>query len=133
MSKSLIFSSNKLKNIKNSVIPGELLTNPIKILNIPNIITTTPNPANLSEITNYDTILHFRQFSSNLYTKTAKTSARTSPNEYTQNQENSITPANYSAASLFHAKLVPLVIRNRATNKLESLFETSSVSLNTMD
>jgi hypothetical protein len=114
-------------------MPGELLTNPTKTLNIPNITTTTPNPANLSEITSYNTIPRFRQFSSNLHAKTAKTSARTSLDEYTQNQENSITPANHSAASPFHAKLVPLVIRNRATNKLESLFETSSVSLNTID
>jgi hypothetical protein len=60
MSKSPIFSSNKLKNIKNSVIPGELLTNPTKTLNIPNIITTTPNLANSSEITSYDIILCFR-------------------------------------------------------------------------
>jgi hypothetical protein len=42
-------------------MPGELLTNPIKTLNIPNTITTTPNPANLSEITSYDTIPRFRQ------------------------------------------------------------------------
>jgi hypothetical protein len=34
---------------------------------------------------------------------------------------------------LFHAKLILLVIRSRATNKLESLFEASSVSLNTID
>jgi hypothetical protein len=34
---------------------------------------------------------------------------------------------------LVHAKLVPLVIRSRATNKLESSFEASSVSLNTTD
>jgi hypothetical protein len=115
------------------VIPGELLTNPTKILNIPNTITTTLNLANLSEITSYDIILRFRQFSSNLYAKTAKASARTSLDEYTQNQENSITPTNHSAASLFHAKLVLLVIRSRATNKLESLFEASSVSLNTTD
>jgi hypothetical protein len=133
MSKSLIFSSNKLKNIKNSVIPGELLTNPTKTLNIPNITTITLNPANSSEITSYDIILCFRQFSSNLYAKTAKASARTSLDEYTQNQENSITPANHNVASLFHAKLVLLVIRNRATNKLESLFEASSASLNTTD
>jgi hypothetical protein len=133
MSKSLIFSSNKLKNIKNSVMPGELLTNPTKTLNTPNTITTTPNPANSSEITSYDTIPRFRQFSSNLYAKTAKASARTSPDEYTQNQENSTTPANHSAASLFHAKLVPLVIRSQATNKLESLFEASLVSLNITD
>jgi hypothetical protein len=83
MSKSLIFSSNKLKNIKNSVIPRELLTNPTKTLNISNIITTTPNLANLSEITSYDIILCFQQFSSNLHAKTAKASARTSPDEYT--------------------------------------------------
>jgi hypothetical protein len=114
-------------------MPGELLTNPTKTLNTPNTTTTTPNPANLSEITSYDIILRFRQFSSNLHAKTTKTSAWTSPNEYTQNQENSTTPANYNAASPFHAKLVPLVIRSRATNKLESLFETSSVSLNTTD
>jgi hypothetical protein len=133
MSKSLIFSSNKLKNIKNLVIPGELLTNPTKTLNIPNTITTTPNPANLLEITSYNIIPCFQQFSSNLYTKTAKASVRTSLDEYTQNQENSITPANHSVASLFYAKLVPLVIRSRATNKLESLFESSSVSLNTID
>jgi hypothetical protein len=133
MSKSPIFSSNKLKNIKNSVIPGELLINPTKILNIPNIITTTPNPANSLEITSYDIILRFRQFSSNLHAKTAKASAWTSPDEYTQNQENSITPANYNAASPFHAKLVLLVIRSQATNKLESSFEASSVSLNTTD
>jgi hypothetical protein len=133
MSKSSIFSSNKLKNIKNLVMPGELLTNPTKTLNTPNTITTTPNPANSSEITSYDTIPRFRQFSSNLHAKTAKASAWTSLDEYTQNQENSTTPANYSAASLFHAKLVPLVIRSRATNKLESLFEASSVSLNTTD
>jgi hypothetical protein len=133
ISKSSIFSSNKLKNIKNSVIPGELLTNPTKTLNTPNTTTTTPNPANSSEITSYDIILRFRQFSSNLHAKTTKASARISLDEYTQNQENSITPDNYSAASLFHAKLVPLVIRSRATNKLESLFEASSVSLNTTD
>jgi hypothetical protein len=60
ISKSLIFSSNKLKNIKNSVIPGELLTNPTKTLNIPNITITIPNPANLSEITSYDIIPCFR-------------------------------------------------------------------------
>jgi hypothetical protein len=110
-----------------------LLINPTKTLNTPNTITTTPNPANLSEITSYDIILCFRQFSSNLYAKTAKASVRTSLDKYTQNQENSITPANYNIASLFHAKLVPLVIRSRATNKLESLFETSSAFLNTMD
>jgi hypothetical protein len=133
MSKSPIFSSNKLKNIKNLVIPGELLTNPIKTLNIPNTTTTTLNLINLSEITSYNTILCFRQFSSNLYAKTAKTSAWTSLDEYTQNQENSITPTNYSATSLFHAKLVLLVIRSRATNKLESLFEASSVFLNITD
>jgi hypothetical protein len=133
MSKSPIFSSNKLKNIKNLVIPGELLTNPTKTLNTPNTTTTTPNPANLSEITSYDIILYFRQFSSNLYAKIAKASAWTSLNEYTQNQENSITPTNHSAASPFHAKLVPLVIRSQATNKLELLFETSSISLNTTD
>jgi hypothetical protein len=133
ISKSLIFSTNKLKNIKNSVIPGELLTNPTKTLNIPNIITTTPNPANLLEITSYDIILCFRQFSSNLHAKTGKTSAWTSPDEYTQNQENSTTPANHNTTSLFHAKLVPLVIRSRATNKLESLFETSLALLNNMD
>jgi hypothetical protein len=133
MSKSPIFSSNKLKNIKNSVMPGELLTNPTKTLNTPNTTTTTPNPANLSEITSYDIILCFRQFSSNLHAKTTKASARTSPDEYTQNQENSTTPTNHNAASLFHAKLVLLVIRSRATNKLESLFEASSVSLNTTD
>jgi hypothetical protein len=133
MLKSLIFSSNKLKNIKNSVIPGELLTNPTKTLNIPNIITTIPNLANLLEIISYDIILCFRQFSSNLYAKTAKASAWTSLDEYTQNQENSITLANYNAASPFHAKLVLLVIRSRATNKLESLFEASSVSLNITD
>jgi hypothetical protein len=115
------------------IIPGELLTNPIKTLNISNIITTTLNPANLSEITSYNTIPRFRQFSSNLHAKTAKASARTSPNEYTQNQENSTTPANYNAASLFHAKLVLLVIRSQATNKLELLFEASLVSLNTTD
>jgi hypothetical protein len=133
MSKSSIFSSNKLKNIKNLVIPGELLTNPTKTLNIPNIIITTPNPANSSEITSYNIIPRFQQFSSNLHAKTAKASVWTSLDEYTQNQENSITPANHSAASPFHAKLVLLVIRSRATNKLESLFETSSVSLNTTD
>jgi hypothetical protein len=133
MSKSPIFSSNKLKNIKNSVIPGELLTNPTKTLNIPNTITTTLNLANLSEITSYDIIPCFRQFSSNLYAKTAKANAWTSLDEYTQNQENSITPANHNAASPFHAKLILLVIRSRATNKLESLFETSLVSLNTID
>jgi hypothetical protein len=133
MSKSPIFSSNKLKNIKNSVMPGELLTNPTKTLNTPNTTTITPNLANSSEITSYDTIPRFRQFSSNLHAKTAKASARTSLDEYTQNQENSTTPANYNAASPFHAKLVLLVIRSRATNKLESLFETSLVSLNTMD
>jgi hypothetical protein len=60
MSKSPIFSSNKLKNIKNSVIPGELLTNPTKTLNIPNTTITTLNPVNLSEITSYDIILRFR-------------------------------------------------------------------------
>jgi hypothetical protein len=114
-------------------MPGELLTNPTTTLNTPNIITTTPNPANSSEITSYDIILCFRQFSSNLHAKTAKASARTSLDKYTQNQENSITPANHSVASLFHAKLVPLVIRSRATNKLESSFEASSVSLNIMD
>jgi hypothetical protein len=114
-------------------MPGELLTNPTKILNTPNTTTTTPNPANSSEITSYDIILCFRQFSSNLYAKTAKASARTSPDEYTQNQENSTTPANHNATSLFHAKLVLLVIRSRATNKLESLFEASSASLNTID
>jgi hypothetical protein len=133
MSKSPIFSSNKLKNIKNSVIPGELLTNPTKTLNIPNIITTTPNLANSSEITSYDIIPCFRQFSSNLHAKTAKASAWTSLDEYIQNQENSITPANYNVTSLFHTKLVLLVIRSRATNKLESLFEASLVSLNTTD
>jgi hypothetical protein len=114
-------------------MPGELLTNPTKTLNTPNTTTTTPNPANSSEITSYNTIPRFRQFSNNLYAKTTKANAWTSPDEYTQNQENSITPANYNAASLFHAKLVPLVIRSRATNKLESLFETSLVSLNTID
>jgi hypothetical protein len=114
-------------------MPGELLMNPTKTLNIPNTTTTTPNPANSSEITSYNTIPRFRQFSNNLYAKTAKASARTSPDEYTQNQENSTTPANHSVASPFHAKLVPLVIRSRATNKLESLFEASSVSLNTTD
>jgi hypothetical protein len=114
-------------------MPGELLINPTKTLNTPNITTTTPNPANLSEITSYDIILCFRQFSSNLHAKTAKANAWTSLDEYTQNQENSITPANHSAASPFHAKLVPLVIRSRATNKLESLFEASLVSLNTTD
>jgi hypothetical protein len=133
MSKSLIFSSNKLKNIKNSVMPGELLTNPTKTLNTLNITTTTPNLANSSEITSYDIIPRFRQFSSNLHAKTAKTSARTSLDEYTQNQENSTTPANHSATSPFHAKLILLVIRSRATNKLESLFEASLVSLNTTD
>jgi hypothetical protein len=110
-----------------------LLTNPTKSLNISNTITTTLNLANLSEITSYDIIPRFRQFSSNLHAKTAKASARTSPDEYTQNQENSTTPANHNAASPFYAKLVPLVIRSRATNKLESLFEASSVSLNTTD
>jgi hypothetical protein len=114
-------------------MPGELLTNPTKTLNTPNTTTTTPNPANLLEITSYDIILCFRQFSNNLYAKTAKTSAWTSLDEYTQNQENSTTPANHSAASPFHAKLVLLVIRSRATNKLESLFETSLASLNIMD
>jgi hypothetical protein len=133
MSKSLIFSSNKLKNIKNSVMPGELLTNPTKTLNIPNTTTTIPNPANSSEITSYDIILCFRQFSSNLHAKTAKASARTSPDEYTQNQENSTIPINHNATSLFHAKLVLLVIRSRATNKLELLFEASLVSLNTIN
>jgi hypothetical protein len=133
MSKSPIFSSNKLKNIKNSVMPGELLTNPIKTLNTLNIITTTPNLANLLEITSYDIIPCFRQFSSNLYAKTGKASAWTSLDEYTQNQENSITPANYNITSLFHAKLVLLVIRSRATNKLESSFETSSALLNNTD
>jgi hypothetical protein len=111
-------------------MPRELLTNPTKILNIPNTTTTTSNLVNSSEITSYNIIPRFRQFSSNLHAKTAKASARTSPNEYTQNQENSTTPTNYSAASPFYAKLVPLVIRSRATNKLESLFETSLVSLN---
>jgi hypothetical protein len=133
ISKSLIFSFNKLKNIKNLVIPRELLINPTKTLNTPNIITTTPNPANSSEITSYNIILCFRQFSSNLHAKTTKANTWTSLNKYTQNQENSITPANHSAASLFHAKLVLLVIRSRAMNKLESLFKTSLVSLNTMD
>jgi hypothetical protein len=114
-------------------MPGELLTNPTKTLNTPNIITITLNLANSSEITSYNTIPRFRQFSNNLYTKTAKASIWTSLDEYIQNQENSTTPANHSAASPFHAKLVPLVIRSRATNKLESLFETSSVSLNTID
>jgi hypothetical protein len=114
-------------------MPGELLTNPTKTLNTPNTITTILNPVNLLEITSYDIILCFRQFSNNLHAKTAKANARTSLDEYTQNQENSITPANHSAASPFHAKLVLLVIRSRATNKLESLFETSLVSLNTTD
>jgi hypothetical protein len=114
-------------------MPRELLTNPTKTLNTPNTTTTTPNPANSSEITSYNIIPCFRQFSNNLHAKTTKASARTSLDKYTQNQENSITPANHSAASPFHAKLVPLVIRSRATNKLESLFETSSASLNITD
>jgi hypothetical protein len=114
-------------------MPRELLTNPTKILNIPNTTTTTPNPVNSSEITSYNIIPRFRQFSNNLHAKTTKASAWTSPDKYTQNQENSITPTNHSIASLFHAKLVLLVIRSRATNKLESLFETSLVSLNTTD
>jgi hypothetical protein len=114
-------------------MPGELLTNPTKTLNTPNITTIIPNPANSLEITSYDTILCFRQFSSNLHAKTGKASVRTSLDEYTQNQENSTTPANYSTTSLFHAKLVPLVIRSRATNKLESLFETSLALLNNTD
>jgi hypothetical protein len=75
MSKSLIFSSNKLKNIKNLVMPGELLTNPTKTLNIPNITIIILNLVNLSEITSYNTIPCFRQFSSNLHAKTAKASA----------------------------------------------------------
>jgi hypothetical protein len=117
-------------------MPGELLTNPTKTLNTPNTTTTTPNPANLSEITSYNTNPCFRHFSSNLHAKTAKSSVRTSLDKYTQNhknQDNSTTPANHSAASLFHAKLVPLVIRSRATNKLETLFEASSALLNTTD
>jgi hypothetical protein len=114
-------------------MPRELLMNPTKTLNIPNTTTTTLNLANLSEITSYDIILCFRQFSSNLYAKTTKASTWTSLDKYTQNQENSTTPANHNAASPFHAKLIPLVIRSRATNKLELLFEASLVSLNTMD
>jgi hypothetical protein len=136
ISKSPIFSSNKLKNIKNSVIPKELLTNPTKTLNTLNITTTTPNLANLSEITSYDTNLCFRYLSSNLHAKTAKASAWTSLDKYIQNyenQDNSITPTNHNAVSLFYAKLVPLVIRSRATNKLETSFEASSVPLNTTD
>jgi hypothetical protein len=56
-------------------MPEELLTNPTKTLNISNTTITTPNLANLSEITSYNIILCFRQFSNNLHAKTAKASA----------------------------------------------------------
>jgi hypothetical protein len=64
-------------------MPRELLTNPTKTLNIPNITTTAPNLVILSEITSYDTNLCFRYFSSNLHAKTTKANTRTSLDEYT--------------------------------------------------
>jgi hypothetical protein len=65
-------------------MPGELLINPTKILNILNIIITTPNLANLSEITSYDINLRFRYSSSNLHAKTTKANAFPLGIEYTK-------------------------------------------------